>query len=351
MLQPVELGDFNKKRSNQDDVPIPEVLLDKVSNKTFHKKRFFGKGGFAKCYEIINASTSEVFAGKIIPKRLLIKENHKAKLVQEIEIHRSLTHKNIVGFHGFFDDDNFVYIVLELCRKQSMMELSRRRKTLTEPEVRYFMKQILEGVLFLHNNKIIHRDLKLGNLFINDEVQIKIGDFGLATKIESAGQRKTTLCGTPNYLAPEILLKKGHSFEVDVWSIGCIMYCLLVGKPPFESTTLKDIYSRIKRCDFVLPTDIARLSSGALIQQTLQVQPEKRPSVGQILQDRFMLEGFMPRQLPLSCLTIAPRIDALVQPRQPLCVLENNNEQRTALARPLIGLPITLSITRRVFIK
>ncbi|KAG8284693.1 Serine/threonine-protein kinase plk1 [Homalodisca vitripennis] len=104
-----------------------------------------------------------------------------------------------------------------------MLFVLRRRKTLTEPEVRYFMKQILEGVLYLHERGIIHRDLKLGNLFINDEVEVKIGDFGLAAKIEYSGQRKKTLCGTPNYIAPEILNKKGHSFEVDVWSIGCIM--------------------------------------------------------------------------------------------------------------------------------
>lgn len=131
-----------------------------------------------------------------------------------------------------------------------MMELHKRRKVLTEPETRYYMKQILSGVVYLHNNKIIHRDLKLGNLFLNDELQIKIGDFGLATKIEFDGERKKTLCGTPNYIAPEILNKKGHSYEVDIWSIGCIMYTLLIGKPPFETSTLKDTYDRIKRCDY-----------------------------------------------------------------------------------------------------
>lgn len=130
------------------------------------------------------------------------------------------------------------------------MELHKRRKALTEPETRYYMKQILHGVHYLHQNRIIHRDLKLGNLFLNDDLVVKIGDFGLAAKIEYDGERKKTLCGTPNYIAPEILNKKGHSFEVDIWSMGCIMYTLLIGRPPFETNSLKETYSRIKKCDY-----------------------------------------------------------------------------------------------------
>lgn len=121
---------------------------------------------------------------------------------------------------------------------------------LTEPETRFFMKQIVQGVIYLHNRKIIHRDLKLGNLFLDNELIVKIGDFGLAATIEFDGERKKTLCGTPNYIAPEILTKKGHSFEVDIWSIGCIMYTLLLGRPPFETKTLKDTYAKIKKCDY-----------------------------------------------------------------------------------------------------
>ena len=92
---------------------------------------------------------------------------------------------------------------------------------------------------YLHEQRIIHRDLKLGNLFLNEKMHVKLGDFGLATQVEFDGERKKTLCGTPNYIAPEMLDKKGHSFEVDIWAIGCILFTLLVGKPPFETETLK----------------------------------------------------------------------------------------------------------------
>ena len=87
------------------------------------------------------------------------------------------------------------------------------------------MLQILYGIKYLHDHRVIHRDLKLGNLFLSDKMEIKIGDFGLATKLEFEGELKRTVCGTPNYIAPEILDgKKGHSYEVDVWSLGVIMY-------------------------------------------------------------------------------------------------------------------------------
>ena len=100
--------------------------------------------------------------------------------------------------------------------------------------------------------------------------QIKIGDFGLATKENYEGERKRTLCGTPNYIAPEVLTKKGHSYEVDIWSIGCIMYTLLVGKPPFETQTLKDTYKRIRANEYHVPSKVGSLAK-LLIRKLLQV--------------------------------------------------------------------------------
>ena len=95
--------------------------------------------------------------------------------------------------------------------------------------------------------------IQLGNIFLDDKMQVKLGDFGLATVITFDGERKRTLCGTPNYIAPEILTKAGHSVEVDIWSTGCIMYTLLVGKPPFETTSLKETYKKIKMCEYIIP--------------------------------------------------------------------------------------------------
>lgn len=191
-----------------------------------------------------------------------------------------------------------------------MMELHRRRKVITDYECRYYIHQIVSGVKYLHDKQIIHRDLKLGNLFLNDDLHVKIGDFGLATKIEFDGERKKTLCGTPNYIAPEILNKKGHSYEVDIWSIGCVMYTLLAGTPPFETKTLKDTYSKIRKCDYRLPSTL-RKNSADMIIAMLQSNPEKRPTITQLLSFDFLAKNFIPKTLPYSCLSTAPRADQL----------------------------------------
>uniref|UniRef100_A0A1B0AVZ3 polo kinase n=1 Tax=Glossina palpalis gambiensis TaxID=67801 RepID=A0A1B0AVZ3_9MUSC len=296
--------------SKTDDkgAEIPERLYDSSAGKTYKRMRFFGKGGFAKCYEIVDVATNEVYAGKIVSKKLLMKHNQKEKMTQEITIHSSISHPNIVKFHGFFEDSYNIYIVLELCKKRSMMELHKRRKTITEYECRYYIYQIIQGVKYLHDNRIIHRDLKLGNLFLNDMLHVKIGDFGLATRIEYEGERKKTLCGTPNYIAPEILTKKGHSYEVDIWSIGCVMYTLLVGQPPFETKTLRDTYSKIKKCDYRVPSYL-RKSAADMVVSMLQSNPSHRPTIDQLLHSEFLTISPVPMFLPTSCLTMAPRLE------------------------------------------
>jgi polo-like kinase 1 len=113
---------------------------------------------------------------------------------------------------------------------------------------------------YLHSHRVIHRDLKLGNLFLNDKMEIKVGDFGLATKLEFDGERKRTICGTPNYIAPEVLEgKQGHSYEVDVWSLGVILYTLIIGKPPFETNDVKTTYKKIRSNQYTFP-DAASIS-------------------------------------------------------------------------------------------
>lgn len=247
-------------------------------------------------------------------------------MAMEIAIHRNLQHKHVVGFHGFFEDDNNVYVVLELCRRRSLMELHKRRRAITEPETRYFMNQIVLGVQYMHNIKVIHRDLKLGNLFIDDEMNIKIGDFGLATREEFEGERKRTLCGTPNYIAPEVLSKKGHSFEVDTWSLGCIMYTLLVGKPPFETTSLKETYQKIRSNDYYIPSNVST-PARTLISRLLQKDPAKRPDMTTILKDDFFTSGYLPPKLPTSCLTTTPRF-APTASRAPLSEVKGNKENK-----------------------
>jgi len=311
-------------KSTTEQKEIPEIIKDEQKSRKYERGRFLGKGGFAKCYELKDFDSGHYSAGKIVPKSLLSKSHQREKMAQEISLHKTLSHKYIVKLMTYFEDRDFVYIILELCRRRSLMELHKRRKAITEPETRYFMRQILLGVKYLHDNKIIHRDLKLGNIFLNDDMEIKLGDFGLATKVDYDGERKRTLCGTPNYIAPEVLTKKGHSYEVDIWSIGCIMYTLLVGKPPFETQTLKDTYNRIRKNEYHIPSRVGPLAN-SLIVRLLQDDPSKRPSLDSMLKDDFMLLGYMPVNLPVSCLTMAPRFDA--RDRAPLIAIRGGTQK------------------------
>ncbi|XP_033943400.1 serine/threonine-protein kinase PLK1 [Pseudochaenichthys georgianus] len=307
---------------------IPDVLVDPRTMKRYARGRFLGKGGFAKCYEITDMETKQVFAGKIVPKSLILKQHQREKMTSEIAIHKSLNHANVVGFHGFFEDDDFVFVVLEICRRRSLLELHKRRKAVTEPEARYYMTQLLKGVHYLHKNRVIHRDLKLGNIFLNDDMELKIGDFGLATKIEFDGERKKTLCGTPNYIAPEVLCKKGHSYEVDIWSLGCILYTLLVGKPPFETSCLKETYNRIKKNNYTIPWHINPLASN-LIKRMLHAEPAQRPTIAELEVDEYFTTGYIPVRLPTTCLTVPPRFSIApntsteLSQRRPLTAINN----------------------------
>lgn len=156
---------------------------------------------------------------------------------------------------------------------------------------------------------MIHRDLKLGNLFLSNNMEIKIGDFGLATKLEFDGERKRTICGTPNYIAPEILEgKNGHSYEVDMWSLGVVIYTLLVGKPPFETNDVKTTYRRIRMNTYSFPEHVQISDqSRSLVTRILQTDPVKRPTLDEMLaHDFFHMGNSIPKLLPASTLACPP---------------------------------------------
>ena len=146
-------------------------------------------------------------------------------------------------------------------------------------------------------------------MFLSGKMELKIGDFGLATKLEFDGERKRTICGTPNYIAPEILeAKQGHSYEVDIWSLGVIIYTLLIGKPPFETSDVKTTYRRIRMNAYTFP-DHVQISEPAkdIITKILNNDPTKRPSIEELLAHDFLNHGgSIPRLLPASTLACPP---------------------------------------------
>jgi len=297
-----------------------EEKISKSNGETtirrYAKGKLLGKGGFAKCFQVTNLDNNRISAAKIIEKSSLTKTRARQKLISEIKIHKSLQHTNVVSFEHVFEDHENVYILLELCANQTLNELLKRRKRLTELEVQCYLMQIISALKYMHNNKVIHRDLKLGNLFVSDKMEIKVGDYGLAAKVEFEGEKKKTICGTPNYIAPEILEGKvGHSYEVDVWSVGVIIYTMLIGKPPFETPDVKTTYKKIRMNNYSFP-DHVPLSDAAknLISKILTLDPSRRPNLDDILQHPFLNpSGIIPKLLPVSTIVCPPSASYIKQ--------------------------------------
>ena len=318
-------------KNKLDDVVIVEEKMVNIMGdpliKKFTKGKFLGKGGFAKCYEFTSMDNNKVMAAKIIPKATLKKSRHRQKLLSEIKIHRGLTHSSVVKFEHVFEDNENVYILLEMCTNQTLNDLCKRRKRLTEFEAQYYIYQIVSALKYLQKNRVIHRDLKLGNLFLNDKLEIKLGDFGLAAKLDFDNEKRHTICGTPNYLAPEVLSSKsGHGYEVDIWSLGVVLYALVVGKPPFETPEVKMTYEKIKKVIYAFPEQISlSVNVKNLITKIFVADPSKRPTLDQIMEHPFLNNGVgVPKTMHISTLAMAPNkkmIDEMLS-REPVVPLK-----------------------------
>ncbi len=179
------LFSLRAKRSRKFQIVPLELTKDEAFYPLSHSAYF--QGGFARVHELIDLKTNSVTAAKIIHKSRISKPHHKEKISREIELHRSLRHKNVVQFFKHFEDGDNIYIMLENCSRKSLVHVLKARVTVTEPETRYYMAALCQGVEYIHSQNIIHRDLKLGNLFLTANMSVKIGDFGLATRL---GQEK-----------------------------------------------------------------------------------------------------------------------------------------------------------------
>ncbi|KAG6027152.1 hypothetical protein E4U41_001038 [Claviceps citrina] len=286
--------------------PPPEVLepssSDRPDGACYRVGKLLGKGGFAICYSGQHTATGRKYALKIVKCRMPPKMEQKFQT--ELQIHSKMKHKNIVQFFRAFTFNSCTYLVLELCNNGSLMDMVKRRKGLTEPEVRFYSVQIAGAIKYMHGKGIIHRDLKMGNIFLDSHMNAKIGDFGLAALVVTGRDmqtiRRTTLCGTPNYIAPEILEKgkKGHDHMVDIWSLGIIMFAMLTSKPPFQSSTTDEIYRRARERDYEWPaSDVSQkfISQEAkdLVADMLQ-DADSRPEPDVIIQHAFFTSGYMP---------------------------------------------------------
>lgn len=149
------------------------------------------------------------------------------------------------------------------------------------------MKQIVDGLLYLHSHKIVHRDMKLPNLLVTGEMRVKIADFGLATQLKTSTEKHMTMCGTPNYMPPEVASRISHGLPADVWSLGIMMYTLLVGRPPFDTDAVALTLQKVITSELMIPIDMS-FEAKDLLGRLLQKDQTQRIRLNEIMHHPFM---------------------------------------------------------------
>ncbi|KAF6306904.1 polo like kinase 4 [Rhinolophus ferrumequinum] len=274
----------------------------------FKVGNLLGKGSFAGVYRAESIHTGLEVAIKMIDKKAMYKAGMVQRVQNEVKIHCQLKHPSILELYNYFEDNNYVYLVLEMCHNGEMNRfLKNRRKPFSENEARQFMHQIITGMLYLHSHGILHRDLTLSNLLLTRNMNIKIADFGLATQLKMPHEKHYTLCGTPNYISPEIATRSAHGLESDVWSLGCMFYTLLIGRPPFDTDTVKNTLNKVVLADYEMPTFLSREAKD-LIHQLLRRNPADRLSLSSILDHPFMSQNSSTKSKDLG--TVEDSIDS-----------------------------------------
>ncbi|KAM8833250.1 serine/threonine-protein kinase PLK4 isoform 1-T1 [Synchiropus picturatus] len=259
-----------------------------------------GKGSFACVYRAKSVKTGLEVAIKTIDKKAMHKAGMVQRVTNEVEIHCRLKHPSILELYNYFEDSNYVYLVLEMCHNGEMSRYLKERKlSFSEEEARHFMHQIVKGMLYLHTHGILHRDLTLSNLLLTSNMNIKIADFGLATQLKLPSEKHFTMCGTPNYISPEVATRSAHGLESDVWSLGCMFYAFLMGRPPFDTDTVKHTLSKVVLGEYEMPGHVSAEAQD-LIQQLLQRDPAQRPSLSALLDHPFMTKSLLARTKELT---------------------------------------------------
>ncbi|XP_013418582.1 serine/threonine-protein kinase PLK4 [Lingula anatina] len=247
-----------------------------------------GKGAFACVYRARALTTGQEVAIKMIDKKLMQAAGMVARVRKEVEIHSRLKHPAILELYNYFEDSNYVYLVLEMCHNGELYRyLKTNCKVLSEQEARVFLRQIVQGMLYLHSHGILHRDLTLANLLLTKDMDVKIADFGLATQLSVPDEKHFTMCGTPNYISPEIAMRGAHGLEADVWSLGCMLYTFLVGKPPFDTQAVRTTLNRVISAEFDMPDHLS-LEAKDLIKSLLKKNPKERIGLHDILEHPFL---------------------------------------------------------------
>ncbi|CAJ0842934.1 14526_t:CDS:2 [Entrophospora sp. SA101] len=267
---------FNYFKKNDGEIRYPQEL----ENKYRVTAKVLGTGSFAVVKECVEKKTNESYALKILTKKVL--KGKEKILSTELDILKKVHHPYVVSLHDLYESKEGVFIVTDLASGGELFSQLLLKGSYTEKDAADLARKLLEGVAYLHDLGIVHRDLKPENLLFKDtseDADILITDFGLSKILTSTEDVLFTACGTPDYVAPEVLLQVGHNKPVDVWSIGVILYVMLCGYTPFWGENQAELFESIMSGEYDFEEEYwSEISDSAmdLIEKMLTHDPSKR---------------------------------------------------------------------------
>ncbi|KAK7260279.1 hypothetical protein RIF29_26199 [Crotalaria pallida] len=251
-----------------------------------------GRGKFGRVYVARELKSKFVVALKVIFKEQLEKYRIQNQLRREMEIQKSLKHPNVLRLYGWFHDAERVFLILEYAHNGELYKELSKRGHFTEKQAATYILSLTKALAYCHEKNVIHRDIKPENLLLDHEGRLKIADFGWS--VQSTNKRNT-MCGTLDYLAPEMVENKAHDYAVDNWTLGILCYEFLYGVPPFEAESQADTFRRIMKIDLKFPST-PPVSSDArnLICRLLVKDSSQRLSLQKIMEHPWIIKNANP---------------------------------------------------------
>ncbi|KAF8339614.1 uncharacterized protein EI90DRAFT_2259047 [Cantharellus anzutake] len=289
-------GPFESHRALQEGPQTGFGMLkrkepDRIEN--YEIQGLLGRGGTSQVYRATcrrGRLRGRQVAIKIVPVSALPTPPHISHHVRSTALHAKLHHPSIISLLSSFHTSTEYYHVLELCAAGPLSGylMGRTSHRLTEGEARGLLRPLIDGLLYLGKQKVVHRDLKADNILLTEDMRLKLADFGLATQLMPPAFKATTFCGTPNYLSPEVIAHRPYDAMADVWALGCFMISILTGKPPFQGLTIEATLARASNASYVLPKSLSPEASD-LIRKLLQID---RLTLSEILEHPFFHLSF-----------------------------------------------------------
>ncbi len=247
-----------------------------------------GRGKFGSVYLARERRTKYIVAIKVLQKSQLQKAGVEHQLRREIEIQCHLRHRNILRMFGYFFDSKRIYLILEYSPGGELYKRLMSKGRFSESTSAQYISDLADALHYCHQKHVIHRDIKPENLLVGALGEIKIADFGWS--VHAPSSRRNTMCGTLDYLPPEMVEGREHDEQVDVWSLGVLLFEFLVGNPPFEAEGHNATYRRISRVDLKFPAGVPS-DAQDLIRKLLRKDPRERMSLALISKHPWVIRN------------------------------------------------------------